>query len=195
MSARRELRSLLRRVAGSDGFGIIEVVVAMVILSLAIMALMSVFTASALSLHRSGQRGTAVSMAESQMEIYRTLAFTGIRIDGTLIPTASTNTYVSGHTADASIPPSTGQALAGQNGDAACPSATLPAACYPVQTVTGADGRSYTVDTYVDYVNSDGTLSIATPASGLTLKLVTVVVRDPTTGTVLANDSSAFHSS
>ena len=45
---------------------------------------------------------------------------------------------------------------------------------------------------YVDYVNNDATLSIRTPASGLTLKRVTVVVRDGTTGTIFARESSAF---
>ena len=43
--------------------------------------------------------------------------------------------------------------------------------------------------------NDDSTLSIATPAAGLTLKLVTVVVRDSSKGEVLANDAPAFHSS
>ncbi len=92
------------------------------------------------------------------------------------------------------IPSSTGQALGGQYGNDACPSTALAAACYPVQNITGPDGQSYTVDTYVDYADPS-TLAIVTPAAGLTLKLVTVVVRDGKTGAVLANDSSAFHSS
>jgi type II secretory pathway pseudopilin PulG len=183
---------LARAALGDGGFTIIEMLVAMLLISIAIFALVSVFTAAALSLHRSAERGTAVTLAESQMEIYRTVTFTSIRIDGTLVPTSGTDPYVSGHSADSNIPPSTGQAIAGQNGDDACPSATFPAACDPVQTVTGPDGRSYTIDTYVDYVNDDATLSIRTPAAGLTLKRVTVVVRDPTTNAVLAEDSSGF---
>jgi type II secretory pathway pseudopilin PulG len=174
------------------GFTIVEMLIAMLMISIAILALVTVFAAAALSLHRSAQRGTAVTLAESQMEIYRTVSFTAIRIDGTLIPSSGTDPYVSDHTTYSSIPPSTGQALAGQNGDDACPSATFPAACLPEQTVTGPDGRSYTIDTYVDYVNNDATLSIRTPASGLTLKRVTVVVLDPATNAVLVNESSAF---
>jgi len=61
-----------------------------------------------------------------------------------------------------------------------------------VQDVTGPDERAYRIDTYVNYVNNDSTLSIATPASGLTLKRVTVVVRDGATGTILAREQSAF---
>src|SRR5579862_1564921 len=133
------------RVLEEDGFGIIEVLIALTILAVAIGALVSVFTASALSLHRSDERGTAVTLAEDQMEIYRTVPFAGIRIDSTLIPTSGL--YVTGNASDSNIPPSTGQATAGQYGDSACPDSNFPAACDPVQTVTGPDGRSYTIDT------------------------------------------------
>jgi hypothetical protein len=60
--------------------------------------------------------------------------------------------------------------------------------------VTGPDGHAYRIETYVNYVNNDSTLSIRTPASGLTLKLVTVVVRDAATGSIMARESSAFSS-
>jgi type II secretory pathway pseudopilin PulG len=195
ITARSRALERLRRIAAEEnGFGIVEVVMAMMIISIAVLALVSVFAASALSLHRAAQRGTAVTLAETQMERYRTVSFTGIRIDGGLIPTSSTDSYVTGHTTNPAIPPSSGQALAGQNGDDACPSVTLPAACYPVQTVTGPDGRTYTIDTYVHYANNDATLSIRAPASGLTFKVVTVDVRDASTGGLLAEDSSAFQS-
>ena len=71
---------------------------------------------------------------------------------------------------------------AGANGDTSCPSGGAePAACLPVQSVTGPDGHTYRIDTYVNYVNNDATLSVRTPTSGLTLKRVTIVVRDGTT--------------
>jgi type II secretory pathway pseudopilin PulG len=169
----------------------VELVIAMALLVVAIGALVTTFAASAISLRRAGQKGTALTLADTQMERFRRVGFTGARIDGTLIPT--TGSYVTAHTSDATIPPSTGQALAGSNGDDTCPSGSgEPAACLPVQSVTGPDQRSYRIDTYVDYVNNDSTLSIRTPASGLTLKRVTVVVRDGTTGTILARESSAF---
>ena len=113
-----------------------------------------------------------------------------MRIDGTLIP--SSGTYVTAHSADSTIPASTGQAAAGQNGDDTCPTSAEPAACLPVQNVTGPDGHGYRIDTYVNYVNNDATLSVRTPASGLTLKRVTIVVRDGATGTILAREQSAF---
>jgi prepilin-type N-terminal cleavage/methylation domain-containing protein len=184
------LRRLRRRTSGDDGFGLIELLIAMSMLTIGIGALLTVFTASAVSLRRAGQKGTALTLADTQMEKYRTRTFTAVRIDGTLIPTSGT--YVTANSTDSTIPPSTNQAVAGSNGDDACPTVDEPVACLPVQNVTGPDGHTYRIDTYVNYVNNDATLSIRTPASGLTLKRVTVVVRDGTTGTIMARESSAF---
>ena len=183
-------RRLRRRAADDDGFGLVELLIAMTMLSIAVGALLAVFTSSAASLRRAGQKGTALTLADTQMEKYRTRTFTAVRIDGTLIPTSGT--YVTANSTDSTIPPSTNQAVAGQNGDEPCSTVDEPAACLPVQNVTGPDGHTYRVDTYVNYVNNDGTLSVRTPASGLNLKRVTVVVRDGSTGAIMARESSAF---
>ena len=183
-------RRLRRRAADDDGFGLVELLIAMTMLSIAVGALLAVFTSSAASLRRAGQKGTALTLADTQMEKYRTRTFTAVRIDGTLIPTSGT--YVTANSTDSTIPPSTNQAVAGQNGDEPCSTVDEPAACLPVQNVTGPDGHTYRVDTYVNYVNNDGTLSVRTPASGLDLKRVTVVVRDGSTGAIMARESSAF---
>jgi len=187
--AANRLRRLRRRASCDDGFGLVELLIAMTLLTIGIGALLTVFVSSAVSLRRAGQKGTALTLADTQMEKYRTRTFTYVRIDGTLIPTSGT--YVTANSTDSTIPPSTNQAVAGANGDAAC-TTPQPAACTPVQNVTGPDGHAYRIDTYVNYVNNDSTLSIRTPASGLTLKRVTVVVRDGTTGTIMARESSAF---
>ena len=190
-TAKKLVRRLRQRAAGESGFGLVELLIATTMLTVAIGALVTSFAFSAVSLRRAGQKGTALTLADTQMELYRTRSFTGVRIDGTLIPSSST--YVSAHTLeDSTIPPSTNQALAGQNGDDTCSTTDEPNACKPVQNVTGPDGNPYRIDTYVNYVNNDSTLSIRTPASGLTLKRVTVVVRDGDTGTILARESSAF---
>ena len=183
-------RRLRRRAADDDGFGLVELLIAMTMLSIAVGALLAVFTSSAASLRRAGQKGTALTLADTQMEKYRTRTFTAVRIDGPLIPTSGM--YVTANSTDSTIPPSTNQAVAGQNGDEPCSTVDEPAACLPVQNVTGPDGHTYRVDTYVNYVNNDGTLSVRTPASGLNLKRVTVVVRDGSTGAIMARESSAF---
>jgi|SoiMethySBSTD1v2_1073268.scaffolds.fasta_scaffold1585927_2 prepilin-type N-terminal cleavage/methylation domain-containing protein len=187
---RTSLRRLRQRAASENGFGLVELLIAMTILSIAVGALLAVFTSSAVSLRRAGEKGTALTLADTQMEKYRTRTFTAVRIDGSLIPTSGT--YVTANATDSTIPPSTNQAVAGQNGDEDCPTTDEPAACLPVQNVTGPDGHTYRVETYVNYVNNDSTLSIRTPASDLPLKLVTVVVRDATTGSIMARESSAF---
>jgi prepilin-type N-terminal cleavage/methylation domain-containing protein len=183
---------LRARAASDDGFGLIELLIAMTLLTIGIGALLTVFTASAVSLRRAGQKGTALTLADTQMEKYRTRTFEWIRIDGDSIP--ASGTYVTANSTDSTIPPSTNQAVDGANGDEACTD-PLPAACKPVQDVTGPDGHTYRVDTYVNYVNNDATLSVRTPTTGLTLKRVTVIVRDATTGTVMARESSAFEGS
>jgi type II secretory pathway pseudopilin PulG len=184
-------RRLRGRALRDDGFGLVELLIAMTILMVGIGALLAVFASSAVSLRRAGEKGTALTLADTQMEAYRRVTFTGVRIDGTQIP--ASGGYVTANSSDPTIPPSTSQALAGQNGDDPCPGGSSdPPACLPAQHVTGPDGRSYEIDTYVDYANNDSTLSIRTPASGLSLKRVTVVVRDGQTGTILARAQSAF---
>jgi type II secretory pathway pseudopilin PulG len=191
--AATRLRRLRRRATDDGGFGLIELLIATTLLIIGIGALVTTFAASAVSLRRAGQKGTALTLADTQMERYRTRSFMSVRIDGTQIPTDSTSTYVTAHSLeDDTIPPSTNQALAGQNGDDACSTTNEPPACLPIQNVTGPDGHAYRIDTYVNYVYNDSTLSIHTPASGLTLKRVTIVVRDRDTGTILAREQSAF---
>ena len=170
----------------------IELLIAMTMLSVAIGALITTFAASAVSLRRAGQKGTALTLADTQMERYRTRGFTSIRIDGTLVPGV-------GDVRRARMRP-TRRSLRRAVRRLPVRTATTPARrrtsrppCLPVQNVTGPDGHTYRVDAYVNYVNNDATLSVTTPASGLTLKRVTVVVRDGTSpGMIMARESSAF---
>jgi type II secretory pathway pseudopilin PulG len=194
-AAKNLIRRLGRRAGGENGFGLVELLIATTMLTIGIGALVTAFAASAVSLRRASQKGTALTLADTQMERYRTRSFTSVRIDGTLIPTSGSTYVTANANEDSTIPPSTNQALAGQNGDDACSSTNEPPACKPIQDVTGPDGHTYRIDTYVNYINNDSTLSIRTPASGLTLKRVTVVVRDGGTGTILAREQSAFEGS
>jgi len=184
-------RALRRRLADERGMGLVELLIAMTILAVAVGAMMSLYVSTARSMQRAGQRGTALTLAEKQMEIYRTVPFAQIRIDSTRIPTG-TDPYVTTHSSDPTIPSSSGQAVGGQNGDTACPSPAV-AACQPTQTVAGPDHRSYRVDTYVEYVSADASFTHVAPAAGLTLKRVTVVTRDAgNTAQILARASSTF---
>ena len=59
-------RPFRRRAKGEDGFGLVEVLIAMTMLAVAIGAIITVFVASAVSLRRAGQKGTALTLADVQ---------------------------------------------------------------------------------------------------------------------------------
>ena len=165
-------------------------VISLVILSVAITALLAVMTAGALSLQHASAEGTAGTLADKQLEVYRTIGYANIGIcttSGTCIPSSSTDAYNTAHTSDANIPVATGQVTA----VAHCVS-PLPVECLPVQTVTGPDHHPYRVDTYV---------TSTTPTSGVTtgraVKQVTVIVRDGSNSAlpIMARNFSTFDSS
>jgi type II secretory pathway pseudopilin PulG len=58
-----------------DGFGLIELLIAMMVLTIAIMAIFAGFTSGMLALQRSGHASTAATMADIEMEKYRRFAF------------------------------------------------------------------------------------------------------------------------
>lgn len=80
------IRRLRTRLRDEAGMGIIELVAAMAILSIAVSALLGVFVASALSVTRSSIAGTALTVADRQMETYRTMPYACIPVttSGTL---------------------------------------------------------------------------------------------------------------
>ena len=65
---------------GDLGQGIIELLISMVILAVGVGALLSVMAAGALSLQRSDQKGTALTLAENQLELYRGVSYPNIRL-------------------------------------------------------------------------------------------------------------------
>jgi hypothetical protein len=146
------------------------------VLAIAISAQLAVFSSSYTSLTRANMKGTAVTMADKQMETYRTLPYACI-----YLTSASGDSTYSGDTAYS------GSQVTGSS----CSPSSTPAtsATTASQTVSGPDNRSYRVDTYI---------VSATPSGGRALKSVTVVVRAVTNGavgTVLAREASTFDQS
>jgi type II secretory pathway pseudopilin PulG len=190
---------VLRRLRRDDGQGLIELIVALTILAVGIGAVLTVLTGSALSLQRSDQKGTALTLAESQIELYRNLAYSEIRLDNaswsTAPLTSGSDPYFTAHSSDSTIPSG---AMAGEvvdtgSGITAC-AASPPPECQAVRTVTGPDHRLYRIDTYITTVTptDDGT-SGGTPV-GNSVRQVTVVVRNAQISTlpILARNSSTF---
>src|SRR5262245_5467162 len=86
---------------------LIELLAAMMFLSTAIGALVSVYVSTAHSLQNSGIQGTATTLVDRQIELYNTLSYAAISLDSSTIPTGS-DPYVTAHSSDTTIPSSTG---------------------------------------------------------------------------------------
>lgn len=205
------------RLAEEKGFGLIELVVAIFMLNIGILALMGAFNSGALALRNSAATSNGTAVADKVMEVYRDMKNCGIYLTG------GTGNDVSGM--PNGIPNSTSSFYAAYHGDTAAyanvayfnngtPSTTplwvidstsgtgyspIPAsssACIPtglttstgidptkaVQQVTGPDGQSYTVFSYVVIVQPSGYA-----------KQVTIDVFNPKQPTqVLAREASVF---
>jgi len=179
------LRKLSWRLRAEDGFGLIELLAAMVMLNIGIIALVTAFSSGQVALRRAGKIATAASLADRQMEGYRAIKYDLIKLDSTsLASTDTTYRNDSSYGADGTY---TGDADSSKNAITVTCTSPVPDYCNPSRLATGADGKSYRVDTYI-------TENPVT--SGRNVRRVTVVVRDATSlGTVLARQSSDFDQS
>jgi len=149
------IRALARR---QEGFGLIELLVSMVVLAIAVAALLTVFTAAARSLGRAGERGTATTLVERQLELYRKLAWGEIRLS------AAPASYLTPNPPDPWFPLLPGTQVA----DGICPLTPPvtsdpekwePDPCAPVQNnVPGPDHHRYRIDTYMQYESGSTTI-------------------------------------
>ena len=163
------------RARQEDGFGLIELLIALTMLNVGILAVVAAFNSGALALQRAGKTATAAALADQQMELYRALKYDAIYLD-TTAEAAADSVYKSDTALQGGLP----KVLA------SCAGSPLPIECTPSRTVSGADGNRYRVDVYI---LSD------TPMNGRALKLVTIVVRDRDVAKTLARVTSTFDQS
>jgi type II secretory pathway pseudopilin PulG len=151
------------RLRSEHGFGLIELLMAMVMLNIGILAIVAAFNSGMFAINRASKISTASALADSQMEQYRAITYSAIALDSTALGSVD-NTYKCDSALGASCPNST-------SGEATttCSGSPLPNECVPSRSVTGADHKNYRVDTYI---------TMTTPPNGRALKVVTVVVRD-----------------
>jgi prepilin-type N-terminal cleavage/methylation domain-containing protein len=173
------------RLRSERGFGLIELLAAMAVLSIALLALLAGYGSAVVSLRASSQKTTAWSIVSAQLELYRALPYTSIGLDTDALSTAEASDalYAADHASlDDPNPLSAGTDVTIDN----C--GTSPQ-CTPVQTVTGTDQRTYRLETFVRDVQDQKSSSIT-----WTERVVTVIIRDPgTTGSpVILQVSSAF---
>lgn len=170
------------RLRSERGFGLIELLMAMVMLNIGILAIVAAFNSGMFALKRASKISTASAIADSQMELYRAITYSAIALDATALGSVD-NTYKCDAALGVSCPNSTSGEVT-----ATCSGSPLPNECTPSRSVTGADHKNYRVDTYIVYT---------TPTNGRQLKVVTVVVRDGSalSARPLARVSSTFDAS
>ena len=228
----------------------IELLIAMSIMSIGILAVFALFQTGMVTIRRASTISTAAALADSEMERFRALRYSVIGLDDSEVAAAG-SIYLADSAYKAETTPAStlsssidaaastitvasaagfptepfrvkidnellyvtdvngsiftvtrgvdGTVAASHSGGAvvaqkkrvhivSCGAGTCTAA-EPVKTVTGADGRSYRVDTYVSWqliTNSSG-------IAGRNAKLVTIVVRSASSPTtVYARVSSSF---
>jgi len=157
------------RVRREEGFTLVELVMAMVVLTISILALIAAYTSGYVALNRATRVSSATLLADSQMERIRALQYTSIKLNTSCGASCTEDATFTGDGAYSSAAQVTG-----------C--TTTDSACLPTQTKTGADGQSYRLDSYVEYTCVSGTLVTSpslTCGSGnpYPVKRVTVVVR------------------
>jgi Tfp pilus assembly protein PilV len=150
------------RLRSQEGFGLIELLMAMVMLNIGILAVVAAYQTGTFALNRASKISTASALADQQMELFRAITYDAIALDSSSLASVD-NTYKCDSALGSSCPNST----SGET-TATC-SSPLPNQCTPSRTVTGADRKPYRVDTYI---------TSTTPSNARSLKLVTVVVRD-----------------
>jgi Tfp pilus assembly protein PilE len=169
------------RLRQADGFGLIELLMAMTILNIGILATVAAFNSGAVALRRSGMISTASVLADKRMELYRSLTYGSIALDSSSIP--------------ATTPYTSDPAWSSSQVTTAC-TTPLPTECNASRATTGPDHHTYRIDTYVvdahpatTYTQPAGSAHATTRA----LRTVTVVVRDgQNLNNVLAREISTF---
>ncbi len=165
------------RLRGQNGFGLIELLMAMTMLNIGLLAVVAAFTSGIWGLARAGSISTAAALSDQQMELYRGLPNVCIFI--TSPPASGVYAGDSAYSGSQVI-----DATACTNAGITPPSK----ATTPSQTITGPDHHKYEVDTYIVLTTPQG--------NARAIPQVTVVVRDGLhTAKVLARQSSTFDAS
>ena len=165
----------------------LELLMAMVMLNVGILAVVAAFSSGNAALYRANRTSTAGALANKQMEAYRGLKYDNIVFVTSEWTSAIANSTYTGDTVYQTnmYNPVAPHALVPTV--SAWPANVPATACDPSYTTTGADHRSYRVDTY---------LYFDTPTSGNQLRAVTVVIRNSNDLTrTFARVSSTFDSS
>src|SRR5205814_10344571 len=84
---------MIRRLRSEEGFGIVELVVATVVLTVALLALMAAYDEAFVSLHKSARTSSAATLAETQLELYGALPVASTGLSPTKLTAAASGAY------------------------------------------------------------------------------------------------------
>jgi hypothetical protein len=156
------------RLRNEDGFLLVELIAATVIITVALLALLGAYDQAWFSLHSGAKNSSAGIIANNQLELYASLSYSSIGLDATTL--TSTKASDSNYSTDES-------GLSGTGTDVTISSCGSTPQCEPVQTVTGGDGHSYKLETFIRSMANPSRPS----ATSWNEKVVTVIVRDLST--------------
>src|SRR5579871_3913793 len=151
------------RVKNEEGFLLIELIVSTLILSIALLALIGAYSFGYFAIGSAGQNSAAGLLANNQLELYTSLPYSSIGLDATTLTSVKSSDPT--YSTDESALPVSGS-------DVTINGCGSSAQCSPVQTLTGADHKTYKVETFIRLVSSRN--DSATRSE----KVVTVVVRN-----------------
>jgi type II secretory pathway pseudopilin PulG len=152
-----DISRVLKRMRTEGGFGLVELLMAMAILNIGLLAVVAAFSSGMVSLNRASRITTASVIADQQMELYRAVTHAAIRLDTSAVD-GTDQKYRNDPTIGGDITLLVRGACSGP-----------PDECNPSRKVVGADRKDYRLDTYITQT---------APSGGRTVKKVTLVVRD-----------------
>ncbi|HEY2741200.1 MAG TPA: prepilin-type N-terminal cleavage/methylation domain-containing protein [Gaiellaceae bacterium] len=159
-----------------EGFTLVELLIAMVVLTIGILALIAAYSSGYTALNRATRVSSARLVADQQMERLRAVQYSAVMLNTTCGTSCTEDATFTGDPAYSSAAQVTGTTS---------PCSTTPpdSTCLPTQTKTGPDGKSYRLDTYIEYSCVSGTYASPTSCGSgnpYPVKRVTVVVRSST---------------
>ena len=165
------------------GMGLVELVVAMFVLTVALLALAAGYESAAISVHKADQKTVAAKLAASQIELYQSLKVSSIGLDQTTL----TNVQTLGSGSYDSVYVSDEAGLTPTGTDHTILSCGTSAQCSPIQDVTGPENPPYRIETFVRDVANPG-------VNTWNERFVTVIVRDRgvSGNPLLFSETSAF---
>jgi len=162
---------------------LVELLIAMIVLTVGILALVAAYSSGYVALNRATRVSSARLVADAQMERFRAVQYSAIQLNTSCGSSCSEDSTYTSDTAYSSTAQVTG---------ASC--ASTEPTCLPTQTKTGPDGKSYRLDTYIDYGCVSGTLTTAPLSCGsgnpYPVKVITVVVRSSSLTTPVREQST-----